>query len=290
LNGPIQEFHYEIPWSIVSNRPGHHRSHHPGSGFEFHRHAPLLEHPDPRRIDLHASLNDPLGSWVVRVFRQRSAIPVYLLADVSASMGFTGRRRKLDVLADFTAAAAYSAYRTGDAFGFIACDATPHADMRLPLTRMKGAGTLVSDWLQRFQPSGDSAAGLLEAARTLGRSRALVFIASDFHFPLELLRMLLLALSNHYVVPVVLWDRDEFPSSSRPGMGTLLDSETGRARVLLLRPSLQRRLAQAFSERQRTLQEVFLNHNVRPLLLLDGFDADRVTQYFLDPHAAPTTP
>jgi uncharacterized protein (DUF58 family) len=284
----MQAFHYEIHWPVTASRPGHHRGRRSGSGFEFHSHAPLLEHPDPRRIDLHASLRDPFGNWSVRVFRQRSAIPVYVLADVSASMGFMGVRRKLDVVADFAAAAAYSAYRTGDAFGFRACDATVRADMWLSLTRAKGGGTLLDSWLRHFKPSGDSAAGLLQAARTLGRSRALVFLISDFHFPLDLLQTLLDALSAHHVVPVVVWDRNEFPTITRFGIGTLSDSETGRLRTVLLRPSLQRRLAQTFVERQNALQEIFLAHRLQPLMLVDGFNADRVTQYFLDPHAPAT--
>jgi len=284
----MQEFHYEIHWPVTASRPGHHRGRRSGSGFEFHSHAPLLEHPDPRRIDLNASLRDPFGRWIVRVFRQRSAIAVYVLADVSASMGFIGVRRKLDVAADFAAAAAYSAYRTGDAFGFRACEATVRTDMWLSLTRVKGAGNLVGSWLHRFNPSGDSAAGMLQAARTLGRSRALVFLVSDFHWPIELLQTLLDALSTHHVVPVVLWDRNEFPAGTDFGIGTLSDSETGRTRTLFFRPSLQRRIARTFVERQDRLQGIFLTHNLQPLMLLDGFKADRVTQYFLDPRAPAT--
>jgi uncharacterized protein (DUF58 family) len=284
----MQEFHYEIHWPVSASRPGHHRGRRPGSGFEFHSHAPLLEHPDPRRIDMHASLRDPFGGWIVRVFRQRNSIPVYVLADVSASMGFTGERRKLDVAADFAAAAAYSAYRTGDAFGFRACDATVRTDMWLALTRVRGAGSLVDNWLRHFNASGDSAAGLLQAAQTLGRSRGLVFLISDFHFPVDLLRTLLDALSTHHVVPVMLWDRKEFPLKARFGIGTVSDSETGRSRTVFLRPSLQRRIEAAFAERHNLLQEIFLAHNLQPLMLLDGFKADRVTEYFLDPHAPAT--
>lgn len=281
----IQEFRYEIPWPAPGSRPGHHRSHNSGSGFEFHAHAPLTAYPDPRRVDLYASLRDPFGNWIVRVFRQRSAIPVYLLADVSASMGFTGIRRKLNVLADFAAAAAYSAYRTGDAFGLISCDSTLREDLSLPLTRSKGVGLRVGKWLRGFDPRGDSAAGLLQAASMLGHSRSLVFLASDFHWPTDLLEALLDALSPHHVVPVVIWDRAEFETPLRVGIGTLTDSETGRRSTVFLRPALQMRLAQAFRDRQRVLQETFLRHSLRPLMLLDGFDADQVTRYFVDPHA-----
>ena len=46
--------------------PAHHRSTRGDSGFEFRGHAPLLDAPDPRRLDLHASLRDPFGDWIVR--------------------------------------------------------------------------------------------------------------------------------------------------------------------------------------------------------------------------------
>ncbi|MGH8564268.1 MAG: DUF58 domain-containing protein [Gammaproteobacteria bacterium] len=78
-----------------------------------------MRYPDPRRVDLRTTLYDPMGEVYVRVFHQRSTVPVYVIADVSASMGF---REKMAVLADFTVATAASAYRTGDPFGLVACD------------------------------------------------------------------------------------------------------------------------------------------------------------------------
>src|SRR5574341_1204843 len=115
----IQEFHYRVSWHAATHRPGHHRGARAGAGFEFIGHAPLLAARDPRRLDVRASLADPFGEWKVRQFRQRATVPVWLVADLSASMGFQGRRRKLDVLADFTASLGYSAWRTGDPFGFL---------------------------------------------------------------------------------------------------------------------------------------------------------------------------
>ena len=282
----MQEFRYEISWPATGNRPGHHRSGRLGAGFEFRNHAPLVAHPDPRRLDLHASLKDPFGGSIVRVFRQRSAITVYILADLSASMGFIGTHAKLDVLADFSGAAAYSAYRTGDAFGFIGADGAVLERMWLAPSRSKGMASLIAERLRRFVPAANSATGLLAAAQMLGRHRALVFLASDFHFPLGELQALLSTLSPHHVVPVVLWDRAEYTVLPKWGIGMLMDSETGQRRTVFLRPSLHQRLLQAYRDRQSALRDVFLRYGRRPLELLDEFVADQVTEYFLAAHAS----
>ena len=107
----IRELHYRIPGAAVGLFPGHHRSRSGDSGFEFRGHALLQDAPDVRRLDLHASLRDPFGGWLVRLHSQRKAVPVALVADLSASMGFEGAQRKLDVLADFTESLAWSAWR-----------------------------------------------------------------------------------------------------------------------------------------------------------------------------------
>ena len=83
-NEAIREFHYQVPWRSHSAYPGHHFSTQSGGSYEFHGHAPLISKPDPRHLDIHASLHDPFGQFVVRTFRQRSTIPVYVVADLSA--------------------------------------------------------------------------------------------------------------------------------------------------------------------------------------------------------------
>ena len=81
----LKEFHYKIDWRSKSHLPGHHRSNQSGGGIEFRGNVPLLSSPDPRRLDIRSSLSDPFDQWFVRSFRQRSQVPVYVLADLSAS-------------------------------------------------------------------------------------------------------------------------------------------------------------------------------------------------------------
>ena len=278
----MKEFSYRTEHPALGHFPGHHRSRTGDSGHEFRSHVPLHDAPDVRRIDLHASLRDPLGQWLARVASERKAVPVYAVADLSASMGFVGERRKLDVLADFTQSLAWSAWRTGDAFGFVGCDEVVRSDWIQPLMRTRGAGQVLAQRLRTFEPTGRHAQGLGHAHRWLRRQRALVFLLSDFHLPPAQLDALLASLAHHELVPVLLWDRAEFapPARSNGRFGVLEDSETGQRRVLWLRRSVRERWQHQMAERRDALAATFRRHRVRPLMLLDGFDADVVTAHF----------
>ncbi len=282
------EFRYEIRGPVANPRPGHHRSLGGGGGIEFRTLQPLSAHPDARRLDVHASCRHPNGDYLVRVYRERRALSVWVLADLSASMGFRGVHRKLDVVADFVSAAARSAHRTGDYFGFAGANASPIEELQLSPTRFKEAGEALAVKLRTYQPSGDSAAGLIDAAARLSRRRALVFVLSDFHLPLPQLDLLLDTLAKHWVVPVILWDCAELEPAEGWGLKTLRDLETGRRRLMLMRPALRKTIRADWVNRRDALQACCLRHGVRPLTLTAGFDADRVTEYFLDPDAATT--
>jgi len=276
----IREFHYRLPWRARGHLPGYHPGTQPGSGFEFRGHSPLLASPDPRRLDVRASLSDPFGQWLVRVFNQRASVPVHLVADLTASMGFVGHHRKFDVLADLAASLGYSAWRTGDPFGFVGFEREVRRDLYLPLTRLRGAGPDLGQRLQDLGPTGTAADGLLEVHRYLGRNRSLVFLASDFHFPLSLTERALTSLASHDVVPVVLWDPAEYRHLPRFGLVRLRDPETGREQTLLLRARLRQRIADSFAERREKLVALFTRAGRPPLFLEHGFDPDRLTSYF----------
>src|SRR5262245_45957151 len=113
---------YRLAWRSRAVRAGAHRSTHRGAGGLFRDLASLLEHPDPRRIDVRQSLRDPFEAIHVRRFEQKSAVAVTMLLDVSGSMSFAGRTRKMRLAADLAAVIAASARRTGDTFSLIACD------------------------------------------------------------------------------------------------------------------------------------------------------------------------
>lgn len=277
----MREFYYRSAQPALGQFPGHHRSRRGDSGHEFRSHVPITHASDARRLDLLASLRDPLGQWLVRLASERKAIPVYAVADLSASMGYVGERRRLDVLADFTESLAWSAWRTGDPFGFVGCDERVRPEWVQPPVRSRGAGSALAQRLRRFAPAGRGANGLADAHRMLQRQRSLVFLLSDFHLPIDAIDRVLDALAMHEVVPVLLWDRAEFePPPARTGLAALRDAETGRQRLLWLRPALRARWIERIEARHDALDQLFRRHRLRPLKLLDGFDAEAVTAHF----------
>lgn len=277
---PLREVHYRVGAPVLGHFPGHHRSTRGTSGFEFRGHVALLDAPDPRRLDLQASLRDPFGDWRVRVYSQRKSVPVTVVADVSASMGFSGRSTKLEVMADLVESLAWSAWRTGDSFGFVGCDSAVRADLRQPQGRARGAGGEVARRLRALQPDGRDARGLLDAPRHLSRQRALLFLVSDFHLPLPLIAEVLDGLSLHEVVPTVLWDPLEFQLSAARGLAQVIDPESGRQRLVWWRPTLRARWEAAQRARRETLLDLFRARRLKPLFIEGGYDAEAVTRHF----------
>jgi len=272
------EIHYRLPWRAHSVRPGHHRGRDREGGFVFARHAPLLDAPDPRRIDVRASARDPLERILVRVYSQNAALTVHVLVDVSASMGGAGRHRKLDVAADLVAALAYSAYRTGDRFGVMACDSGLRDGLGCPPGH--GAGTALARRLRSHEPAGRGSQGLVEAAARIRTRGALVFVASDFFFPPWVLEAVLDGLSGHSVVPVVIADAPDAIAPAGRGLVYLADSESAGRRTLLMRAALRRRVRARYCEWRDELERRCQACDVAPLWLEGGFSADRVTRYF----------
>ena len=275
----VAAFHYRLRRRARGAEPGAHPGTQRGGGMEFRGHATLLNAPDPRRFDIAASLRDPFNRIMVRVYTQRSTVPVRVIADVSASMGFTGRCRKMDLLADFTESLALSASRSGDPFAFSGCDSKLRADLFLPLTHSRAAAALTAAKLRDLVPSGRNAAGLLEAVEQTPPRRSLVFLVSDFHFPNGTLATLLAGLALHEVVPVVVLDSAE-GMVPRFGIARVYDPETGGQRVLLVRPALAERLQASLTRRLNALTECCARFGVKPLVIRDRFEADAVTRYF----------
>jgi len=278
---PLRELHYRIASKATGLVPGHHRSRSGDGGFEFRGHAALHDAPDARRLDLHASLRDPFGGWIVRLSSERRSIPVVLVADLSASMGFEGRVRKLDVLADFTACLAWSAARTGDSFAFVGCDERIRTELLLPQTRRRGAGLELARALRAWRPNGRSAQALREAHQHLPARRALVFLVSDFHLPLADVAQVLASLAAHDVVPVVLWQPVEFALSAAHALAQVQEPESGQRRWLWWRPALRARWEAAHAARRAALLQLFRARRLAPLFIEGAFDADAVTRHFM---------
>ena len=242
----------------------------------------LYDRPDPRRLDLRASLRHPGGDWLVRTHRQRAGIVVHAVVDVSASMGFGGERTKLQVAADFVEALGVSAYRLGDAMGMSAFDAVERTDLFFPAMLNRGIGSVMAEALRNCPCNGSGMTGLQGALQHLVGRQGLVFLVSDFHWPLEWLGAALDLLNRAYVVPVIVWDRAEIEPPSANAIAPLRDAESGRQRTLWLRPKLRQQWREAVKARRAELESFLAARAIRPFHVQTRFDGEAMSQYFFE--------
>lgn len=281
------EFHYRVPQRVGGSRPGAHRGSGLGSGGVFAAHRRLFDHPDPRRLDLRASLRDPHRDWLVRLPAARVAVPVQAVVDVSASMHFGPGRRKLEVAADFVEALGASAYRAGDPVGLVAFDHAVRDDLLLPPRHSRGAGLQMAERLRALplpqppQPAAGAAA-LGQAVAGLSGRAGLVFLVSDFHWPLDGLPAVLEQLAPACVVPLVVWDPAETTPPEERAWVAVRDAESGLRRTLWLRPALRSRWREAVASRREALHSLFTAQGLAPLELAGRFDAEALTRHFLE--------
>src|SRR5690606_4571468 len=276
------EIHYRIPRRLGAWRPGSHPATTLGAGQEFVSHVSLYDRPDPRRLDVRASLRDVRRDWLIRAYRQRAAVSVHVIVDVSASMGFGARRPKLHVVADFVEALGQSAFRAGDALGMAAFDSHERMDLLVPAMLGRGTGALMASLLRSCEPGAGGFAGFESAAQRLSGRAGLVFLVSDFHCRTTDLERGLDLLSRAHVVPLVVWDSAETEPPAHNGLVTVRDAESGGQRTLWMRESLREQWRERVRQRRSELQEFFARRALRPFFMTGEFDADALSRYFLE--------
>jgi len=274
----VHEFRYRSPHRVPGQRTGTHAGSGLGAGLEFVTHLSLYARPDPRRLDLRASLASLQSEWLVRVNRQRAAMTVRLLVDVSASMRF-GAPSKLEVVAEFVRSLGHSAFRVGDAVGMVAFDRAERPELRIGAWRHRGMGEMLATLLLESTGGAGGIEGLREAAMLLAGRSGIVFLVSDFHWPLAGLDDVLDMLTPAFVVPIVVWDPTEVEPPGRNGLATLSDAESGRGRSFWMRPALRTRWHEAVAARRTALDHLFAAHALRPFYLQGAFDAQALSNH-----------
>ncbi len=277
-----QDFHYRLPARSGGWRPGAHAGRMMGSGEDFLAHASLFARPDPRRIDLRASLRDPRGDWLVRLARQRTSVPVAALVDTSASMGFGAPQRKIELAADFVSALGRAAAAVGDPLELLAFDERLRDELGAPSSRQAGLGELLAAGLRGAACDAPGHGALREAAERLAGREVLVFLVSDFHGYGADLEAALDALTRAHVVPVVVWSRRETEPPRGEGLAQFADLERGGLAEIWLRPRLKRRWREAVATRRSGLEHSLAARGLRPFFMTDPFDGDALTRYFLE--------
>jgi hypothetical protein len=261
---------------------GAHRGRGTGGPGVFVDQVSYLHQPDPRRIDLRLTVRDPFENVYVRRYEQRLAIALYAIVDLSGSMKFEGTVRKMVLVGELCVCLARSARRLGDVFGVIGCDDRVRDDFFFPAGRRSGLELDIASRFESFVPERRSAEGLADAAAYLAGRRKLVFLVSDFRMPLTKIEAVLRSLARHDVVPILVSDSAEEAALPSLGLIDVQDLETGRQRVVLMRPTLRRQwLTQAAAWRQ-SLDQLFLRYGRPPFELVDRFDADQLSMHLLE--------
>lgn len=286
----VSEFFYRLPGNSGNIRPGAHRSTSRGAGMNFISHAKLIDQPDPRRLDLRASIGNLSKEWLVRVNQQRVAITITVIVDVSAGMHFRGVYRKLDVAADFIEALGYSAAAMGDSIGLYAFDHSQRNDLSVPSRFGRATGLNLANRVRACRASGthridESEArtkALAECVSLAAGNSSLVFILSDYHWSLTGMESVLDPLAGTLVVPIVVWD----PVETEPPAGRRLMSVqamgAGKSRHLWLTPRVRQQWLANVEQRRLELSELFGSRDTKPFMMTSGFNADAMSKYFME--------
>ena len=274
--------HYHVRWRPSGHQPGASRGIVAGIGDQLRSVVLLRDHPDPRRLDLRASLRDPFSNIWVRDFNLNSALKVILLVDTSASMGYVGKVNRMQVAQEIASQLALSAYRSGDAFGLFAGGETINKQCILPPKANRGAWLWVNHHFAKIKPHGKNADGLLSAVPYFPQRRCLVFVVSDFRWPAGKLKLLLKKLSHHDVVPMMLQDPTEIDELPKSGIAILRDVETGSGQFVWMRPSLQKRMQDLRVQHVSNVEDACRMYGGKPFVVRGEFNTALLTKYFME--------
>lgn len=273
---PPVDLPYRVVWKSRALRHGAHRSMQSGAGGLFRDLASLLEYNDPRRIDLRQSLRDPFEALHVRRFEEKSQIGVVMLLDVSGSMGFEGAARKMALAADLAQVLATSVRRAGDTFALYAADETVREELSVPPTRSRAGEAEMVAALRAYVPERKGASGLIEAAQRIGRRRHLVIVVSDFLLPEDQLEALFEALAGQDLIPIRIADSRESAKLPAWGLAELADLETGRRRLVAMRPALRAEWQRRFEARRSLFRSLAARYGREPFEITDSIPWDRL--------------
>lgn len=261
---------------LFTVRPGRHGSRSLGGSGAFADHVSLLDHPDPRRIDVRASLADPFGTIRVRRYRQTVAARVVVILDTSGSMGASGRGDRRALAVTIAAGLARAVERSSDLFGLLT--GVGSDEPFWPPRRRRGTVDEILTILSGIPFAGDGFDTLDRALDRLGTTRSIVFLISDFTQDLEKIAGRLDGLATHDLRPVVLRDSRLEAPDGRLGLVEMEDLETGRHRLVLMRPALADRWRAQAVARRAELARLFAERDVRPVEIVDAIDVEALME------------
>ena len=276
----VKPFHYTIPWKSSSVHYGDHKGTQRGLGDDYRGNVSLIDYPDAKRMDVRASMRDPYENIQVKTFKQDNTTPIYAVCDASSSMQFKGKKSKLAIATEIASSVAYSAYEMSDIFSFVAYHDHVIEELTLPLSHQVFNSLEVISELQQYSTKLTGSEGITDLPFYLGTKRSLVFWISDFHMPIATIEKTLNAMSAHQVVPVVLWDEQEYQKLPKFGFGNLIDPETSLSSRFFFRQSLREQFIEAFEKRREALNALFLKFDYPALFVNGEYKPESFTDYF----------
>ncbi len=110
----------------------------------------------------------------------------------------------------------------------------------------------------------------------------MIFLVSDFHWPLDRLGAALDVLASAWLVPMIVWDPAETEPPAHDALAALTDAESGARRTLWLGQKTRGQWREAVAQRKSELDRIFLARNMRPFYMQGEFDGDAMSQYFFE--------
>lgn len=237
---------------------GRHRSMRLGESLDFADYREYFPGDDFRRIDY--NLWARLGVVLIRLFEAEDEMPLSVLVDTSASMGFGAKFRTMQRLA---AMVAYLALASGERVRLVTVPAAGRPSLSGPWGRHVAAWPRLEEWLEALTPGGGT--DLPAAARLMvapGAHRGPVVLISDLLTADWGTAVDLLGAIGGGVVLHVLDPSELDPEVT--GDVTLRDVETGReVQVSLSDAALDRyrsRVTDFLADAARRAQRAGLDH------------------------------
>lgn len=274
----LRNLHLVSSKLIESLLAGNYRSLFRGPGIEFDEVREYVEGDDTRQIDWNVSSR--MASPYTKIFREERELILFLLVDVSASLGIGTEESKRDLAVFVAGLLAAAAVRNSDRVGGLLF--SDRIEKWIPARKgRRHAARLVQDLLTA-EPVGRGS-DLPAAIRTVLESmkrRGICMIISDFRTPVVWKEMSLLA-RRHDVIALMIVDPldEEFPAR---GLVELQDVESGDMIVAAgYSPRFRRMYREYFGDLQREWEEGLRKRNVEVLKLVTGEDpAPRLISFF----------
>jgi uncharacterized protein (DUF58 family) len=248
----LRRLHLRVRHPVEHLLAGEYRSVFKGSGMDFDELRPYQPGDDVRAIDWNVSART--GKAHVKRFVEERELAVWLVIDASASCRIPSPgRSKWEHLAETAGLLALSALRNNDRVGMILF--TDRVEQIVPVRKGLQHGLRILSSLVGARPEGKGTdpAAALDAVGHFIRRRALVFLLSDFQFPISRADLARAGFRQEMVAVAI-----NHPGEIEPpacGLAAVEDSETGERMLCDFGGARTAVYGRAFAEARRSLRE-----------------------------------